>query len=314
MPLLADSPGGTATNEDCLETHTVRCVVASRLAQERGVGLGCQPTTRGLAVNGPHGLRRGFAYEEGQTMSSFEGKVAVVTGSGKGFGAATTKRFAELGADVVINHHRLHEETTRLVAEVEKLGRGVLCIQADVTDREAVRQMFKTAYDTFGHIDILVNNAGVSRMKEFEAMSDDDWDYVLDTNLKSMFITTQEAFPYFKKNNSSRIVNVASMSGQLAGPTINYGVSKAGVIQLTRNTARYGAPYNILVNAVAPGVILTEMTREELETPVGQAQVNLSLLKRPGQVRDVVQGIVFLASFDHDYITGHTLNINGGTI
>ena len=151
-------------------------------------------------------------------------------------------------------------------------------------------------------------------MKDFEEMSDEDWDFVLDSNLKSMFITGQEVFPYMKKNQQSRIINLASMSGQLAGPTINYGVSKAGVIQLTRNTARYGAPYNILVNAVAPGVILTEMTREELETPVGKAQVDLSLLKRPGTIKDVVEGIIFLASFEHDYITGHTLNINGGTL
>jgi len=247
-------------------------------------------------------------------MYSFEGKVAIVTGSARGFGAATVGRFAELGADVVVNYRTLYPETEQLIAAVELLGRRVLAIQADVTSREQVRKMFKTVYDAFGHIDILVNNAGVSRMKDFEEMSDEDWDFVLDSNLKSMFITGQEVFPYMKKNQQSRIINLASMSGQLAGPTINYGVSKAGVIQLTRNTARYGAPYNILVNAVAPGVILTEMTREELETPVGKAQVDLSLLKRPGTIKDVVEGIIFLASFEHDYITGHTLNINGGTL
>jgi 3-oxoacyl-[acyl-carrier protein] reductase len=247
-------------------------------------------------------------------MASFEGKVAVVTGSGRGFGAATIKRFAELGADVVINDMVFYPETERLVAEVENLGQRVLRVQADVTNRAQVQLMLKTVDEAFGHIDILVNNAGVSRMVDFEAMTDEDWDFVVDTNLKSMFITTQEVFPYFKRNESSRIVNVASMSGQVAGPAINYGVSKAGVIQLTRNAARHGAPYNILVNAVAPGVILTEMTRGELQTPVGQAQVDLSLLKRPGQVRDVVAGIIFLASFEQDYITAHTLNINGGTI
>jgi len=247
-------------------------------------------------------------------MYSFEGKVAIVTGSARGFGAATVGRFAELGADVVVNYRTLYPETEQLIAAVELLGRRVLAIQADVTSREQVRKMFKTVYDAFGHIDILVNNAGVSRMKDFEEMSDEDWDFVLDSNLKSMFITGQEVFPYMKKNQQSRIINLASMSGKLAGPTINYGVSKAGVIQLTRNTARYGAPYNILVNAVAPGVILTEMTREELETPVGKAQVDLSLLKRPGTIKDVVEGIIFLASFEHDYITGHTLNINGGTL
>ena len=244
----------------------------------------------------------------------FEGKAAVVTGSARGFGAATVRRFAELGADVVVNYRTMYPTTERLIADVEALGRRVLAIRADVTHRDQVQAMFKTAYDALGHIDILVNNAGVSRMKDFEAMSDEDWDFVLDNNLKSMFITTQEVFPYMKNNKQSRIVNLASMSGQLAGPTINYGVSKAGVIQLTRNMARYGAPHNILVNAVAPGMILTEMTREELQTPVGQAQVDRSLLKRPGTIRDVVAGIMFLASFEQSYITAHTLNINGGTL
>jgi len=213
----------------------------------------------------------------GLSMSNFKGKVAVVTGAGRGFGAAAIKRFAELGADVVIDDIVFYDETDRLVEEVESLGRRVLRTRADVTNRSEIRQMFKTAYDTFGHIDILVNNAGVSRMKDFEGMTDEDWDFVVDTNLKSMFITTQEVFPYFKMNEKSRIVNLASMSGQLAGPVINYGVSKAGVIQLTKNTARHGAPYNILVNAVAPGIILSEMTREELQTPVGQEQLNLTL-------------------------------------
>jgi len=128
-------------------------------------------------------------------MYSFEGKVAIVTGSARGFGAATVRRFAELGADVVVNYRTLYPETEQLIAAVELLGRRVLAIQADVTSREQVRKMFKTVYDAFGHIDILVNNAGVSRMKDFEEMSDEDWDFVLDSNLKSMFITGQEVFP-----------------------------------------------------------------------------------------------------------------------
>jgi 3-oxoacyl-[acyl-carrier protein] reductase len=248
-------------------------------------------------------------------MPSFEGKVAVVTGSGRGFGAATIRKLAELGADVVIDDVAFYGGITdQLVKDVEAMGRRALVSRADVTHRDQVRQLFRTTYDAFGHIDVLINNAGVSRLKDFDIMTDADWDYVMDINLKGMFITSQEVFPYFKKNESSRIVNLASMSGQLAGPVINYGVSKAGVIQLTKNVARYGAPYNILVNAVAPGVILTEMTRDELETPSGLAQVELSLLKRPGTVRDVVAGIIFLASFDQNYITGHTLNINGGTL
>lgn len=252
--------------------------------------------------------------KEGIAMERFKEKVVVITGSGRGFGAATARAFASEGARVVINDILVYEDTETLVRDIEASGGSAVFVKADVTDRAQVQTLFRTARETFGHIDVLVNNAGISRMKEFLQMQDEDWDAVLNVNLKSMFITTQEVFPYFMKNEKSRIVNIASMSGQIAGPTINYGVSKAGVIQLTKNTARYGAPYNILVNAIAPGIILTEMTREELETPVGKAQVDLSLLKRPGEVKDVVAGILFLASFDHDYITGHTLNINGGTL
>jgi len=247
-------------------------------------------------------------------MLNFEGKVAVVTGSGRGFGAATIKRFAIEGADTVVTDINFYEETDKLIKEIESFGRKVSFVKADVTDRGGVKKLFMTTFDKYGHIDILVNNAGISRMKPFLEMTDENWDLVLNVNLKSMFITTQEVFPYFMKNEKSRIVNLASMSGQLAGPAINYGVSKAGVIQLTKNTARYGAPYNILVNAIAPGIILTEMTRDELETPIGKAQIDLSLLKRPGQIIDVVEGIMFLASFNQNYITGHTLNINGGTL
>lgn len=247
-------------------------------------------------------------------MSDFKGKVVIVTGSGRGFGAATIRRFAELGANVVISDIVFSEETDILISDLEKMNANYMKEYMDVTDKENIHEVFEKVYNQYEHIDILINNAGISRMKSFEDMMEDDGDMVIDINLKSMFLTTQEIFPYFKKNKSSRIANLASISGQLAGLVINYGVSKAGVIQLTRNAARYGAPYEILVNAVAPGIILTEMTREELQTPVGKMQLELSQLKRLGVVIDVVEGIIFLVSFDQNYITGHTLNINGGTL
>lgn len=237
-----------------------------------------------------------------------------MTGSGRGFGAATIRRFAELGANVVISDIVFSEETDILISDLEKMNANYMKEYMDVTDKENIHEVFEKVYNQYEHIDILINNAGISRMKSFEDMMEDDGDMVIDINLKSMFLTTQEIFPYFKKNKSSRIANLASISGQLAGLVINYGVSKAGVIQLTRNAARYGAPYEILVNAVAPGIILTEMTREELQTPVGKMQLELSQLKRLGVVIDVVEGIIFLVSFDQNYITGHTLNINGGTL
>jgi len=246
-------------------------------------------------------------------MTDFRGKVARITGSARGIGAEIAIEFAKRGANIVLNDLKYSDSAKKTQKCIEQKKQKALFCTADVSNRLQVKGMFQKAFAEFGHIDILVNNAGISRMKPFLKLTDDDWDQVMDVNLKGMFIVTQEAFHYMMKNKTSRIVNISSMSGQIAGPTLNYAVSKAGVISLTKCTARYGAEYNIHVNAVAPGMLLTEMTKDELETPLGQEQINLSLLKRTGHVSDVVEAVMFLASFDQNYVTAHILNVNGGT-
>lgn len=243
----------------------------------------------------------------------YRGKAVLITGSSRGIGAEIAKEFARRGADIILNDLEVSDTAEETIKCIENEGRKVIFCVADVSKRSQVEDMFKKSFDEFGHIDILVNNAGISRMKPFLELTDDDWDIVMDVNLKSMFIVTQIAFRYMMNNKSSRIVNISSMSGQIAGPTLNYAVSKAGVISLTRCTARYGAEYSIYVNAVAPGFLLTDMTKDEIKTPEGKAQINMSLLKRPGLVSDVVEAVMFLASFNQNYITAHILNVNGGT-
>jgi len=244
---------------------------------------------------------------------NYKGKVALITGSARGIGSEIAIEFAKRGADIILNDLKISDTAKKTMKCIENEGRRVIFCVADVCDRSQVEDMFKKSFNEFGHIDILVNNAGISRMKPFLELTDDDWDIVMDVNLKSMFIVTQEAFRYMMKNKSSRIVNISSMSGQIAGPTLNYAVSKAGVISLTKCTARYGAKYNIHVNAVAPGMLLTDMTKDEIKTPLGKAQINMSLLKKAGLVSDVVEAVMFLASFEESYITAHVLNVNGGT-
>jgi 3-oxoacyl-[acyl-carrier protein] reductase len=243
-----------------------------------------------------------------------EGKVAVITGGGRGIGRAIALRYAAEGADVVVNY-RQDEGAARDTADaIEALGRRALLARADVTQRAEIRGMFAKAVAHFGRLDILVNNAGINRVCFFEEITDQDWDDILGTNLKGPFICCQEAFAHLKERGG-RIINIASVAGQYHGPkTVHYAVSKAGLISLTAAVARYGAPHGILVNAVAPGIIETDLTRDELRGPGGQNVVALTLLKRPGQLDDVASACVFLASDEQNYMTGQVLSVAGGAV
>jgi len=177
-----------------------------------------------------------------------------------------------------------------------------------------VRALFTRTIECFGRFDILVNNAGINRVCLFEEITDRDWDDILGVNLKGPFICCQEAFPHLKARGG-RIINIASVAGQYHGPkTVHYAVSKAGLISLTAAVARYGAEHGILVNAVAPGIIETDLTRDELRGPGGQKVVGLTLLKRPGQLDDVTSACVFLASDEQNYMTGQVLSVAGGAV
>jgi 3-oxoacyl-[acyl-carrier protein] reductase len=246
-------------------------------------------------------------------MGRLEKKVAVVTGSSRGIGKAIALEFARQGAKLVVTYNREAINAQDVVQQILFAQSEAVAIQLEVCDRQSVREMFRATYSRFGRVDILVNNAGINKRGFFEEITDDDWDLIMDVNLKGPFICCQEVFPYMIKQKEGRIINIASVAAQYHGPkTVHYAVSKAGLISLTKVLARYGAPHNILVNAVAPGIILTDQTRDELNTLAGEAIVGMTLLKRPGELSDVANTCVFLASDEQNYITGQVISVSGG--
>jgi 3-oxoacyl-[acyl-carrier protein] reductase len=241
------------------------------------------------------------------------GKVAVVTGSSRGLGRDIALEFAREGADVVVNCLSNVRAAEEVAAEITAMGRRALVVRADVAQRAEVHELFRATAEVFGRIDILVNNAGVNKRGWFEEATDQDWDWIMSVNLKGPFICCQEVFPFMKANRGGRIINISSAAGQYHGPkTVHYAVSKAGLISLTKVVARYGAEHNILVNAVAPGIMLTDQTADELASPAGNAIVDMTLLKRPGRLGDVAATCVLLASDEQSYITGQVISVSGG--
>ena len=165
-----------------------------------------------------------------------------------------------------------------------------------------------------GQIDVLVNNAGINRAGPLDTVTEEDWDDIMAVNLKGPFLVSQEVLPMMVGTGGGRIINIASVSGLYGGPTTaHYAASKAGLISLTQVLARWGADHNIFVNSISPGIIETDLTREELRTGGGKNVVGLTLLKRPGQVQDVASIAVMLASDEQNYMTGQTISPNGGS-
>lgn len=244
---------------------------------------------------------------------SVKDKVVLITGSSRGIGRGLALGFAQMGAKVVVNYLKEKEKADEVVAQINGFGSSAIAIQADVTVRADVQRMKATILKQYGRLDVLINNAGTNRPKFFSEITDEEWDMIMTVNLKSAFICSQEFLPVMAERKWGRIINMSSVSGQYGGPkTLHYAASKAGLISLTQGLARYGAPDNILVNAVAPGIIKTDLTAEELEGPMGKILVEGTLVKRPGSIDDIVNACLFLASDTENYITGHTLNINGG--
>ncbi len=242
-----------------------------------------------------------------------ENKVAIVTGSSRGIGKAIVKGFALENAKVVITYVTDKSAAHETLEEINNINGEGFVTKLDVTKRDNFKELFELTYERFGKIDILINNAGINKRGFFNEISDEDWDQVMSINLKGPFFSCQEVFPYMIKQNGGRIINISSVAGQYHGPkTVHYAVSKAGLNSLTKVVARYGAPYNILVNAVAPGIILTDQTRDELGSEAGQNIIDMTLLKKPGELRDVVNTCIFLASDEHSYITGQVISVSGG--
>ena len=243
-----------------------------------------------------------------------QNKKAIVTGGGRGIGRAVALAFAREGADVAINYRSNDAAAQEVVDEIQRIGRKVLAVKADVGSYQDARSMVDQAVGELGGVDILVNNAGLSRPALLLSMDEETWDRVVDIHLKGTFNCTQAAGNYMKENNYGRIVNVISTAG-LYGTVgqINYASAKAGIIGFTKSASRELARYGINVNAISMGVITTEMTDkirgdEKLkETYLARIQ-----LRRFGEPEEVVPAFVFLASDDARYITGQVLCVDGG--
>lgn len=244
-------------------------------------------------------------------MFDLSGRVAVVTGASQGIGQEAALALARAGADVVLMARTL-EKLQANAAQIEQLGRRALALKADVTVADEVQSALDQAKHSFGRIDILVNNAGITRDGLLLRMKQEDWDAVVRTNLTSLFICIQAVLPVMLKARYGRIINITSVMGQMGSAgTANYSAAKAGIIGLTKAVAREVASRQITVNAIAPGFVETAMT-DALDEKRRQEILGMVPLGRVGTVQDVAAGIVFLASEEAGYITGHVLNINGG--
>lgn len=239
------------------------------------------------------------------------GKIALVTGAAQGIGRAIALLLAEQGADVIVSDINL-EKARETAQEIEARGRRALAIQANVAIPAEVEQMVETIIEQFGRIDILVNNAGITRDRLILRMTEEDWDVVLDVNLKGTFNCTKAALRHMTKQRSGKIVNIASVSGEMGNPgQANYAASKAGVIGFTKTIAREFAARGINVNAIAPGFIQTAMT-DALPEKVRETLKQMIPMERLGQPEDVAHAVLFLVSERSSYITGQVLNVNGG--
>jgi 3-oxoacyl-[acyl-carrier protein] reductase len=240
----------------------------------------------------------------------FNNRVAVVTGSTQGIGLAIAKRLAKEGVKVVVTSRNI-DKVNKAVCEIKNDGGEAFGLKCDVTNREEVKALGEKVIEEYGSIDILVNNAGVTKDSSFKKMTDEQWDEVLDSDLKSVFIVTQELSKYMELNKYGRIINLSSVVG-LAGNfgQANYSAAKAGIIGLTKTLAMELGKKGITVNAIAPGFIETAMT-EEIPEKIRAEIISSIPVNRPGQPEEIAAATAFLASEEAGFISGVTLSVNG---
>ncbi len=241
-------------------------------------------------------------------------KVALVTGASRGIGRAIAIDLAKNGASVAVNYAGNEAKANEVVDEIKASGGQAIAIKADVSNSDDVQQMIKDVIKEFGQLDILVNNAGITRDNLLMRMKDTEWDEVIDTNLKGVFLCTKAVTRQMMKQRNGRIINITSVVGVSGNPgQANYVAAKAGVIGLTKTTAKELASRNITVNAVAPGFITTDMT-DELNDEIKADLLKQIPLATLGEPSDIANAVTFLASEKSKYITGQTLHINGGMV
>ena len=240
-----------------------------------------------------------------------KGRVALITGAAQGIGKSVALLLARNGADIVVSDINL-EKAEETAKEIESIGSKAMAIKVDVANLKDVERMVGSILEKFGKIDILINNAGITRDKLILRMTEEDWDAVLNVNLKGTFNCTKTVVRHMAKQRSGKIVSIASVVGEMGNAgQVNYSASKAGVIGLTKTIAREFAQRRINVNAIAPGYIETPMT-EVLPEKVKEELKRLIPMERLGKPEDVAEAVLFLVSEESNYITGQVLNVNGG--
>lgn len=246
-------------------------------------------------------------------MTDLTGKVALVTGASQGIGAGIARVMATYGADIAVNYLRSEELAQQVCEEIRALGRKAHLIKADVMDFQAVQDMVAEAEDNLGPIDILVNNAGHNPLHNIMEIEEDDWDWVLNLNLKAYYRCSKAVLPGMLARQEGRIINITSISGQRGGFScdVDYSAAKAGINGFTRALARWAAPRGVLVNAVAPGYIETQMLGGEI-SPILAMLLESVPLKRQGTPEEIGEVVAFLAGPGATYIVGEVISVNGG--
>jgi len=246
-----------------------------------------------------------------ETLQRLKGKIAIITGGSRGIGRATALALAMEGANVVVNYAKSSDAALEVVAEIVAAGGNGMALQADVSQMEEVDNFVKKVMEKWSCIDILVNNAGITRDKLLLRMKPEDWHSVIDLNLTGVFFCTRAVSKIMLKQKSGRIINVASVAGQIGNPgQANYSAAKAGVIGFTKTVAKELANRGITVNAVAPGFIATDMTKDLKNS---EEIIKFIPLGRYGKPEEVAGMIRFLAADDAaNYITGQVFNVDGG--
>lgn len=242
------------------------------------------------------------------------GKSVLITGASRGIGREIALEMARQGADVAVNYSGSEAKANETVDEIKALGQDAFAIQCDVSNSESVSNMVKETIDRFGKLDILVNNAGITKDNLLMRMKEQEWDDVININLKGVFLCTKAVTRQMMKQRQGRIINIASIVGVSGNAgQANYVAAKAGVIGLTKTTAKELSSRNITVNAVAPGFITTDMT-DKLSEEVKTEMLKQIPLARFGEPKDIANVAVFLASDESSYMTGQTLHVDGGMV